>query len=219
MLTGNGAIGRRSRWIGGTLIIFGLVCLLTYAAVSIHSAWYQRRAKAELTREITTESPTMVRETRARSARPAPLAGGAVIGRVDVPRLKLSAAIAEGDDDATLRKAVGHLSDTSLPWEETGNAAFAAHRDGLFRPLRDIRLNDEVNVVTPRGEFHYVVRKTEVVEPDDVWVLAPTDSPTITLITCYPFSFIGHAPKRFVVHAARVIPEVSGVPLRGTVVN
>jgi sortase A len=147
----------------------------------------------------------------------APLARGSMIGRVDVPRLKLSAAIAEGDDDTTLGKAVGHLPDTPLPWQRSGNAAFAAHRDGLFRPLKNIRVNDEVNVVTPRGDFLYRVTKTQVVNPEDVWVLASTKTASLTLITCYPFSFVGHAPKRFIVQAERVIPEPAGVALRGTV--
>ena len=156
--------------------------------------------------------------------RPAPalanraaLARGSVIGRVDVPRLNLSAAIAEGDDDSTLGNAVGHLPDTPLPWQQAGNAAFAAHRDGLFRPLRNIRINDEVNVVTARGEFLYRVTKTQVVNPDDLSVLAPTKTATLTLITCYPFSFIGHAPQRFIVQAERVIPDLAGAPLKGSV--
>ena len=137
----------------------------------------------------------------------------------EVPRLHLSAAIAEGDDESTLGKAVGHLADTPLPWQQTGNAAFAAHRDGLFRPLRDIRVNDDVRVVTAHGEFLYRVKKTQVVNPEDVWVLAPTKAATVTLITCYPFSFVGHAPQRFIVQAERVVPELSGTPLKGSAVR
>ena len=167
-------------------------------------------------RDLAPESPTMVRPAPSRTAS-APLALGSVIGRVDVPRLNLSAAIAEGDDESTLDKAVGHLPDTALPWQDAGNAAFAAHRDGLFRPLRNIRVNDEVKVVTARGEFLYRVKKTQVVDPEDVWVLAPTKAATITLITCYPFSFIGHAPQRFIVQAERVVPELSGTPLKGSI--
>jgi sortase A len=221
------------RWLQWTLIAFGLACLAFYAIVTAQSALYQRQAKAAIDRVIAAkpaaalpastpapaadahESSTITR-TAPRAASPAPLARGALIGRVDVPRLNLSAAIAEGDDDATLGKAVGHLPDTPLPWQ-AGNAAFAAHRDGLFRPLRDIRVNDEVKVVTPRGEFLYRVKKTQVVNPDDVWVLAPTSTATITLITCYPFSFVGHAPQRFIVQAERVVPELAGTALKGTV--
>jgi len=146
------------------------------------------------------------------------ISNGDLIGRVDVPRLKLSAVIAEGDDDSTLGKAVGHLPDTPLPWQP-GNVGIAAHRDTLFRPLRNIRLDDEVKVVTPRGEYLYRVRKTQIVNPEDVWVLAPTSTPTLTLITCYPFSFVGHAPKRFVVQAERVLPDLPGSPLKGSIVQ
>jgi LPXTG-site transpeptidase (sortase) family protein len=147
-----------------------------------------------------------------------PLARGDVIGRVDIPRLKLSAAVAEGDDDTTLGKAVGHLPDTPLPWQRRGNVALAAHRDGLFRRLEKIRLQDDVRIVTPRGEYHYRVKNTRIVDPGDVWVIAPTETPTITLITCYPFSFVGNAPKRFVVQA-ELIGYVAGSMLKGSVVQ
>jgi sortase A len=147
-----------------------------------------------------------------------PLKPGDVIGRVDIPRLKLSAAVAEGDDDRTLGKAVGHLPDTPLPWQRRGNVALAAHRDGLFRKLEKIRLDDDVRIITPRGEYHYRVKKTHIVDPDDVWVIAPTATPTITLITCYPFSFVGNAPRRFIVQA-ELVGHVAGSVLTGSVVR
>jgi sortase A len=147
-----------------------------------------------------------------------PLEPGELIGRIDIPRLKVSAAVAEGDDEKTLGKAVGHLPETPLPWHRRGNVALAAHRDGLFRPLEKVRLNDEVRVVTLRGEYHYRVKRTHIVQPDDVWVLAHTDTPTITLITCYPFSFVGHAPQRFIVQA-ELVGQITGSVLTGTVVQ
>jgi sortase A len=208
--------GPAHRWLDRSLMAFGLACLLFYAFFTVQTSLYQRQAKTEIDRMIATpESPTMIRPAPSPGIS-APLALGSVIGRVDVPRLNLSAAIAEGDDEGTLGKAVGHLPDTALPWQAAGNAAFAAHRDGLFRPLRNIRVNDEVKVVTALGEFLYRVKKTQVVNPEDVWVLAPTKAATITLITCYPFSFIGHAPQRFIVQAERVVPELSGTPLKGS---
>ncbi len=143
---------------------------------------------------------------------------GEIIGRVDIPRLNLSAAVAEGDDEKTLKNAVGHLPDTPLPWDRRGNVALAAHRDGLFRPLEKIRLEDDVRVVTGRGEYHYRVKKTHIVDPDDVWVIAPTDTPTITLITCYPFSFVGNAPRRFIVQA-ELVEDIGGSALSGSVVR
>ena len=116
------------------------------------------------------------------------------------------------------RSAVGHLPDTPLPWQRRGNVALAAHRDGLFRPLENIRIDDDVRIVTPRGEFHYRVTKTHIVDPDDVWVIAPTDTPTITLITCYPFSFVGNAPRRFIVQA-ELVEDIGGAALAGSVVR
>ena len=129
---------------------------------------------------------------------------GSLIGSLDIPRLGLSAVIAEGDDDATLKVAIGHLPDTPLPWHD-GNSALAGHRDTFFRPLQHIRVGDELRVSTARGDFRYQVRETMVVGPNDVWVLDPTDRPMLTLITCYPFSYVGKAPRRFIVRAERPI--------------
>jgi sortase A len=209
------------RWIERSLIAFGLACLIFYAIATAQTAIYQRRAKAEVSAMIAarrlSEAPDAHRHVPETGPSSAPVIPGDVIGRVEVPRLKLSAAVAEGDDDSTLGKAVGHLPDTPLPWQQNGNVALAAHRDGLFRPLKNIRLNDEVRVVTAQGEFFYRVRKTQIVDPGDVWVIAPTPRPTLTLITCYPFSFVGHAPHRFVVQAERVDGEPAGVAVQGTV--
>lgn len=138
--------------------------------------------------------------------RPTTLAERAAFaGLLEIPRLGLSAAFAEGDDEATLRKAIGHLPDTPLPWE-MGNAAFAGHRDQQFRPLQGIQDGDEVRLVTPRGTYTYQVTRTVIVDPDDLWVLAPVPGRQLTLITCYPFSYIGHAPHRFVVQAKASAP-------------
>jgi sortase A len=110
--------------------------------------------------------------------------------------------IANGDDEATLNVAIGHLPDTPLPWHE-GNSALAGHRDTFFRPLQYIRVGDELHLSTFHGDFRYQVRETMVVSPDDVSVLRPTDRPMLTLITCYPFRYVGNAPRRFIVRAER----------------
>ena len=206
-------------WFSRALIAVGIACLVFYSVATVHTWRYQRAAKSEIQRMTSIEraQPAAAVERAPRPAKP--LATGELIGRVDVPRLGLSAAVAEGDDDQTLEKAVGHLPDTPLPWDRRGNVALAAHRDGLFRRLEHIRLGDDVRMVTPRGEFHYRVTKTHIVDPDDVWVIAPTPRPTITLITCYPFSFVGNAPRRFIVQAQLVEKELSGTPLRGSVIR
>lgn len=217
------AAGGMRVWLYRALIAVGAVCLIAYAFVTIQNARYQRKAKAEIEEMVSAGRPAEIPGKLPDSVKPPdavkPLVTGDVIGRVDIPRLELSAAVAEGDDNATLGRAVGHLPDTPLPWARRGNVGLAAHRDGLFRKLEHIRLNDDVRVVTPHGEYHYRVRKTHIVNPDDVWVLAPTETPYLTLITCYPFSFVGNAPQRFVVQAEYVGQEVAGTVLTGTVVQ
>jgi sortase A len=207
---------RPSRWLGRALIAFGLACLLFYATVTIQAAIYQRKAKAAIDQMISAHSAAPATPLGRMPTVAIPLVPGELIGRVDVPRLNLSAAVAEGDDDATLGKAVGHLPDTPLPWHQHGNVGLAAHRDGLFRKLKDIRMGDEVKVVTARGEYSYRVRKTQIVDPKNVGVLAPGPKPSVTLITCYPFSFVGNAPQRFIVQAD-LVGSVEGAVLKGSV--
>ena len=123
-----------------------------------------------------------------------------LVGVLEIPRLNLSEVVAFGDDDNTLKVAVGHLPDTPLPWA-TGNSVIAAHRDTHFRPLRDIRHGDLVRLKTRKGILEYVVKDTIIVNPADVWVMAPSDDRRLTLVTCYPFNYIGPAPQRFIVQA------------------
>ena len=123
-----------------------------------------------------------------------------LVGVLEIPRLKLSEVVASGDDDSTLKVAVGHLPDTPLPWA-SGNSVIAAHRDTHFRPLRDIQHGDLVRLKTRKGVLEYVVKDTMIVAPSDVWVMAPSDDRRLTLVTCYPFNYIGSAPQRFIVQA------------------
>lgn len=128
----------------------------------------------------------------------------ALIGRIAVPRIGLSAEIFEGTEKLTLRRAVGHVAYTPLPGQR-GNAGLAGHRDSFFRPLKDIRRDDVITVSTLNGEYRYRVVSTIVVKPTEVSVLSPTRVETLTLVTCYPFSFVGSAPSRFIVQAERLI--------------
>ncbi len=139
------------------------------------------------------------------SDRPAPEAGS-LIGRLEIPRLGLSAMVRHGDDVGTLTKAVGHLPRTSLPGQP-GNVVLAGHRDTFFRKLRDIRKDDTITLTTLNGKFHYTVETMDVVDPDYTQALKPSPYPTLTLVTCYPFTYIGNAPRRFVVRAREVGTE------------
>jgi len=127
----------------------------------------------------------------------------AVLGKIDIQQVGISAMIAEGVDHGTLKRAVGHIPGTALPGED-GNIVLAAHRDTFFRPLRNIQKGDEIALTTWNGAFRYRVESIQVVGPDDVGVLQPTSLPTLTLVTCYPFYFVGSAPKRFIVRAGLI---------------
>jgi sortase A len=123
------------------------------------------------------------------------------LGRLQVPRLKMSIMLLEGADDATLRRGIGHIPGTALPGER-GNTAIAGHRDTFFRALREIRKNDQITIQTLDSEYHYVVESIIVVNPEYVNVLADSGRSVLTLVTCYPFQLVGPAPKRFVVQAS-----------------
>jgi sortase A len=128
---------------------------------------------------------------------------GKPIGVLEIPRLGLSSVVIEGDEAAALVLGVGHLADTPMPWTR-GNSVFAAHRDTFFRPLEHIRRNDIIRFASADGDLEYRVLATKIVASTDVDVLAPTSTSTLTLITCYPFTYIGPAPQRFIVTAERV---------------
>ena len=188
----------------GERLLFAIGCLALcwFAAGHLHAA----REQAALSRELEGARRTAEAASRdsslVRVSQPAPmLATRALIGRIDVPRLRLSAVAREGVDVRTLRGSVGHVPGTALPGE-AGNAAFAAHRDTFFRPLAGIRKGDTVMVTTPDGTHRYTVFSTRVVEPSDVSVLRSGHLSQLTLVTCYPFDYVGSAPQRFIVQAA-----------------
>src|SRR5688572_11104909 len=173
------------------LLGFGLGCLGMYAYETVEV----RRFQAE-------QAAVFEQQARAQAA-PGPSKPGSLVGVLDVPRLQLSTPVIEADHTATLKRAVGHLPDTPMPWAP-GNSAIAGHRDRLFRQLKNVKVRDEIRFRTTRDEYRFRVTKTTIVKPDDLSVLEPqSDAATLTLITCYPFSYVGSAPKRFVVHAAR----------------
>lgn len=126
-----------------------------------------------------------------------------VLGRIEIPRVGIGAIVREGTDEATLALAVGHVRGTARPGQN-GNTVLAGHRDTFFRGLRNIRMNDRIRLVVPPHTFQYHVVSLEVVAPDELRVLDPTKDEMLTLVTCHPFRYIGHAPRRFIVRAARV---------------
>ncbi len=213
-------------WLERGLWLIGLFGVGWFVAVQAETRLYQGREEARLERALAAGTGAAAVATAGRAGAgltelpgeegasgqaaagtAAPeLPPGAAIGRIEVPRLGVSAIVASGIDRRTLRRAVGHVPATALPGEP-GNVALAAHRDRFFRGLQGIEEDDEILITTPDGVFHYRVQWREVVEPEDVEVLDDTDEPTLTLVTCFPFYYVGPAPQRFIVRARQVRQE------------
>ena len=173
---------------------------LGYCGLVLADVWnFQRQQDRGLELQLHEERPAGVRLP--------PVVTGGIMGRLEIPRLNLSVIVIEGDDQRTLRRAAGHVPGTSLPGQP-GNVGITGHRDTFFRPLRNIQRNDLITLTTLGGEYHYRVVSTSVVSPDNVAVLDPTGGEILTLVTCHPFYYVGPAPNRFIVRAARV-PEGS----------
>jgi LPXTG-site transpeptidase (sortase) family protein len=188
--------GLWARLAAGFFLILGLGCLGYYEAVSLETRYDQQKEEAWFARAL--------KSCRgAESKAYLPKTNGDFIGQIDIPRIGVSAMILEGTGDRVLRLGVGHIRGTALPGEN-GNVSLAAHRDTFFRGLRHIRANDEIRLTTLAGLCRYRVDWTKVVKPDDIRVLNPKIHPMLTLITCYPFYYVGSAPDRFVVRAHQV---------------
>jgi sortase A len=182
---------RVARGAAGVLLAAGLLALGYAACVVTNAKVYQATEQRRLDR------------ARADGAAGPALVDGGAIGEIRIPRLGLTAIVAQGDSASVLRRAVGHLADTALPGH-SGNVVLAGHRDTFFRPLKGVRAGDAIALKTREGDFEYRVDSTAIVPPDDVQALEPTGERTLTLITCYPFSYLGPAPDRFIVRAREV---------------
>jgi sortase A len=216
-------------WLERALFVVALLCLGAWLYSWIDSAYYQYRENKILDESLsqqTGEAPPAASSSAAETdslgsfqpqaaPQPAPpqkppLKEGELVGRIEIPRLGISTIVLEGVDTRTLRRGVGHIPETAPPGTD-GNVGLAAHRDSFFRGLKDIRKNDIIRLRTLDGSYRYRVESTEIVDPEDTQVLADTGIPELTLVTCYPFYYVGSAPNRFIVHAQRVDgPEGAG---------
>lgn len=176
------------RWAQYGSLAIGLALLGYCAAVVVQANRFQAHAGEMLNR------------LRSREAHPGP---GSAIGKLEMPRIGLSAIVVEGDDGRSLRLGVGHIPGTAWPGE-AGNTGLAGHRDTFFRALQDVVLHDKLTLTTPGGIYHYEVESIRIVGPADVAVLDRTEQPALTLVTCYPFHYIGAAPRRFVIRARQI---------------
>jgi sortase A len=181
-------------FLGCALSIGGALALLWYGYLQLETFRSQKAAARAILKAAAHPVP------RPPATVIVPPQPGEPIGELQIPRLGLSVMVLEGTGRRTLRAAAGHVRGTAMPGA-TGNIGVAAHRDTFFRPLRDVHPGDEIVFKTASGTFKYVVDSTEIVDPDNVGVLGETRDPELTLVTCYPFYYVGPAPKRFIVHA------------------
>ncbi|HKH48170.1 MAG TPA: class D sortase [Thermoanaerobaculia bacterium] len=211
----------KSRWLERLLFLIGIVCLGIWVYAFVDARIYKLREERRLDEAIrlrtaaapssSTVAPAADTDalgsfrkegSREESAREKKLAEGDLIGRIEIPRIGVSAIVLHGIGNKTLRHGVGHIPGTPLP-ERGGNVGLAAHRDSFFRGLKDIRKDDIIELTTLDGSFKYQVEWTKIVPPEETAVLADEGSPALTLVTCYPFYYVGSAPKRFIVRAHR----------------
>jgi sortase A len=180
------------------LLIIGVSCLGMYIVYTVQAHYYQHELDESFEYMVRVPPPSAKPDVKASIP---PLKEGDLVGRLEIPRLDVSVMVLEGVASRTLRIAAGHIPGTAIPGN-SGNIGIAAHRDSFFRGLSGIEPNDRIRFRTASKTIVYRVVSTQIVKPDDVSVLNPTDTDTLTLVTCYPFYYIGPAPKRFIVKAA-----------------
>jgi sortase A len=225
---------RKRRWVELILLLVGIAGIGIWAWSQAHQSVYQDWNSWVFDRQRSGETVSVqaylkervtgwLGEIRhqpkpaARAAKsPAPppaIADNGVVGRIRIPRLRLTAMVRQGTGARTLDVAVGHIPGTALPGDK-GNVAVAGHRDTFFRGLRNIRQGDLIDFETLRGSYVYRVESTEIVKPQDVSVLNAGAWPELTLVTCYPFYYIGSAPDRFIVKARQLGGQSDTPPVR-----
>ncbi len=196
-----GAARKALRGAQYAFAVVGVLALGYCLEVSLSAKFYQGREARNFAEELRGKESAQATLSSAVTRRTAP-ADGSVVGKLDIPHLGVSVMVVEGVNDSDLNRAVGHIPGTALPGEP-GNVGIAGHRDTFFRPLRSIRLGDMIALDTLKESYRYRVVSTAVVRPEDIQVLDPTGRDSLTLVTCFPFNYIGSAPKRFIVRAER----------------
>lgn len=192
-------------WLERGLFAVGIGLAAWCAAVLVEARFHNQLPIPSAAPLKVTQTVILPGDSGGGTPRPTPSAG-TLIGRLVAPSVKMSATVLEGSDDGTLSRGAGHIEDTPFPGEP-GNVGIAGHRDTVFRPLRHVQVGDPLELTTADRNYKYTISKTLIVGPDDVYVLDPTDKPTLTLVTCYPFDYVGHAPKRFIVQAQLIGDE------------
>jgi sortase A len=192
------------RWLRNAFLTTGVLALGYSGFVMLDAKLYQAAQARRFQQQLESVRPTSANAGGAGNLPFAPSRRG-TLGRIEIARIGIEAMILEGTDERTLRRAVGHVPGTPLPGQ-AGNVAIAGHRDTFFRALRNVQPEDEITLTTLSGAYRYRVDSAQIVAPEDTQVLDDSGGKMLTLVTCYPFYFVGPAPKRFIVHA-HGIPE------------
>ena len=192
------------RWLERGLVTAGILGAVCYVGLNVPAVIARARPQAS---QVSSDGPILPDSAlgSAYLQRSGSFADGAKIGTISIPQLHLVAPVVEGIRDGDLRRGVGHVPGSAMSGG-LGNMVLAAHRDTIFRPLRSIQKGMDIQVNGTDGTYHYRVDSLQVVSPDKLEVLAISDQPQVTLITCYPFNFIGSAPMRFIVKAHLISP-------------
>ena len=196
--------------LGGAIALAWCAYIVTDAAI-VQRLAHEALASQSRVNETLVSRPPPGAPASIRSSAEARVARGTPLAELSIPSVGLSAVVLHGSDDHTLRLGLGHIENTPLPGEP-GNVAIAGHRDSFFRPLRNVQVGDDIVLDTPEERMHYRVSWFRVVDPTDVGVIGPTKNAALTLVTCYPFSFIGPAPDRFIVRAVHVEDPAADAP-------
>lgn len=205
------------------LLIVGLVVLGFYVGVRVHGIVL---ARSEIQRfqnqraivrqpgaaaEVESASPdfSLWSEKRIKDYEESLAAQFApAVALLRIPKIHLEVPVLEGTDDLTLNRGVGLIAGTARPGED-GNIGIAGHRDGFFRGLKDVRPGDTIEITTQKETDTYLIDRIVIVEPSDVSILTPRPQPSVTLVTCYPFYFMGSAPQRYIVQGSIANPDRS----------
>jgi len=219
-------------WIEALLLAFGFAAIAAFCAARIDSYLGARAALREFANlSVSSSAPTGGAEAVPKLAaelqspdvdfddwdqrrqqqflRSAAASAGKPIAVLRIPRIHLEVPVLEGTDELTLNRGAGRIAGTARPGDP-GNIGIAAHRDGFFRRLKDVHVGDTIELASLTGKDNYAVDRIQIVSPDNVKVLEPGATPSVTLVTCYPFYFIGDAPRRYVVTASWVRDKPTG---------
>jgi sortase A len=190
--------GRRFiRWTRRVLMLTGVLAFAYVALTLFNARLFQKAASSTLESQI--QAAGLHPSIQAKNV----VKEGDLLGRIEIPRIGMSVMVLQGTTSKSLRLGVGHINGTALPGE-SGNIGIAGHRDTFFRGLKDVHRDDEVLLQTTSGIARYEVDWIQITAPGDGGILSLTKEPGLTLVTCYPFHYIGPAPERFIIHAHRL---------------